>query len=93
MTGINQKLNFKYRLIVEENMQHIEFEYFGWESFNIKYLGENGRRGPYWSSEFDGEIRKIQPEIIKINTSINHYIVRTASGESSLMNRFLDPEV
>lgn len=88
---IEQKLNFQYRLIIEPDIDKVDFRYFGWESANLKYNGLDAN--PLWRSEFDGDKTKLQPEIIQITISDFEYNIYVAFGDKKLLNRFLDPEV
>jgi hypothetical protein len=60
-----QQIPFDDPLLLLENLTQTQFNYFGWESFEVKsqaaFENDTSKR-PTWLSNYNGQTRQLQPE-------------------------------
>jgi prepilin-type N-terminal cleavage/methylation domain-containing protein len=65
----DQKLPFRYRMLIADKLQRISFKYFGWSSLQERLEAADGFRqgGPTWATSFDGLKASQHPDRIGIS--------------------------
>lgn len=87
---VDQVLNFKYRLVIADDLPEINFSYYGWPNVESKYIKENSSIvSATWSNSYDGAETKLQPDKVKIESSYVNFNIDVPPGDKTLLNLFL----
>jgi len=90
---VDQILNFQYRLILADNLPEVSFTYFGWPNTESKYIRENNSAiTASWSTDYDGEKTKLQPDKVKIVSDFLNVEIDVPAGDKMLLNQFLSEQ-
>lgn len=69
----NQELPFNFRRILYDDVETLDFSYYGWENYDVRRdmaSGESAvQAAPQWYNEYDGLARVLHPQAVRINLS------------------------
>lgn len=87
----SQQLNFNFRLNIATGLTQLQFEYFGWPDAVIQMEADaTGKDLRRWDNQFDGIVRKLQPEKIGITIDEAYWPIVLSDRSSVLRGRRLD---
>lgn len=77
----DQQLNFKYRTVLTNSSEPINFSYYGWQQAIHKHERmEHENQKQTWSDRYDGMQTRIQPSILKLNLGADVVYYRLPAG-------------
>lgn len=83
-----QQHNFNFRLLIAENLQSLEFMYYGWPDFD-SYLAASSEITlaikPVWLNAYDGMQTRLQPEKVRVRLNGQDWDIALSTER----NRFL----
>jgi prepilin-type N-terminal cleavage/methylation domain-containing protein len=88
---LEQRLNFKYRVVLFSSLEPLSFSYLGWRQADHKYSRENfGNESPNWQNSYDASVSRVQPLAIKLHIGSEALAYQLVEGHSALIGFYFD---
>lgn len=92
LASAEQELPFNFRRVLYDNLNALEFNYYGYKSLderNATLAADMGRTYALeWFSEYDGLTRVLHPQAIEINMSGFRWLIEVPDNVEQAMSRF-----
>ena len=93
LTRIEQRMEFRHRLVIARGLPMPVFRYFGWSDLESQLsLEDSPGATPLWFEEYDGMQRRYHPEKIELRIGLDAAVFDVPVRTDAVVVNYSDPD-
>jgi len=91
LIGTDQEINFTKKLVLFNNLEKVEFRYYGWNNLSEKSNSSENGKHKNWLPNYSGINKQLTPELINLKLTKSNSDIQISIFLDSNPEHFLSP--